>query len=157
MAKETPPQHPTGAERAGAGLEPASLGEVWQLIAPWLGHALLAAAAVFGLLVASGAPDSATYDAGMATFLIAIAIIAIRLKRQLDGVYVGLLLPIAVTQEDSLYVSIALLTALGLGGAILADLVGGVFYGIGLALFVLSAALIFSNIKRYFDFRERRR
>ncbi|HXP31242.1 MAG TPA: hypothetical protein VN832_09145 [Stellaceae bacterium] len=151
MANEAPPHHPTGA-----GLEPVSLGEAWQLIAPWLGHALLAAAAVFGLLVASGAPDSATYDSGMATFVVAVAIIAIRIKRQLDGAYIGVLLPIAVTREDSLYVSIAVLAALGLAGAILADFVGGAFYGIGLALFVLAAALIFSNIKHYFDFRERR-
>jgi hypothetical protein len=33
--------------------------------------------------------------------------------------------------------------------------VGGELYGIGLALFVITVAIIFSNIKRYYDLRER--
>jgi hypothetical protein len=146
--------HRTAA--GGVSLTPVRLSEVRGWIAPWLGHGLLVAAGIFGLSTASGAPDDATYDAGMITFALAVLILAIRLKRQLDGDELGLLLPVSVGREDGLILSIALLTVLGLGGAIVAATTGGIFYGVGLALFIISAALIFHEIKQYFDRNEGR-
>lgn len=154
MPEETPFHSPAETEQEAVILMPTSLREVWRLLAPWLGYVLLAAAGVLGLATASGGADEATYDAGMTTFVLAVLIIAIRIKRQLDGEYVGLLLPVAVRREDSLAIAIALLGVLGLGGAVVAAAVGGAYYGVGLALFIVSAAIAFREIKRYFDFRD---
>jgi len=145
--------HPSAAsqddERPTAPPIPAR--EVWRLIGPWLGYVFLAFVAVLGLFTASGASDNATYVVGMLTFAIAVAVIAIRAKRQLDGAEIGFLLPISVAGPDTLLVTIAILGVLGLVGGALAATVGGTLYGIGLALFVVCAALIFIEIKRYFD------
>jgi len=138
-------------------LHPVALAEVWAMLSPWIGHVLLIAAAIFGLATASGAPDEAAYDVGMVTFLVAAVLIAFRVKRQLDGAAVGLLLPVAIEREDGLLVTIAALTVLGLVGGILAASVGGVFYGVGLALFLICVGMIFFEIKHYFDRRDGRR
>jgi hypothetical protein len=130
---------------------PVPADEVWRLVGPWLGYVFLVFAGVLGLFTASGAADHATYLAGIITFAIAVVIIAIRVKRQLDGVEIGFLLPISAPGVDTLVVTVALLGVLGLAGAILAAVIGGALYGIGLALFVVCAALIFTEIKRYFD------
>jgi hypothetical protein len=132
-----------------------SAGEAWRLVAPWLGYVFLGAAALLGLFTASGADDAATYASGLATFAVAASLIAWRMKRQLDGYEVGFLLPVAVSSSDALLVTIAVLGAMGLAGAVLAATVGGTVYGIGLALFIICAAFIFIEIKRYFDGRER--
>jgi len=124
---------------------------VWRLIGPWLGYVFLAFAALLGLFTASGAADRATYVAGMLTFAIAVAVIAMRAKRQLDGAEVGFLLPISPSDADTLVVTIAILGVLGLAGGALAATVGSALYGIGLALFLVCALLIFIEIKRYFD------
>ena len=147
------PNHRQGGGEALVTLHPVALAEVWAMLAPWIGHVLLIAAAIFGLATASGAADDAAYDAGMVTFLVAVVLIAFRVKRQLDGAAVGLLLPIAIEREDGLLVTIAALTVLGLVGGILAASVGGVFYGVGLALFLICAGMIFFEIKHYFDRR----
>jgi hypothetical protein len=141
-------QHETGLP------QPVDAAEVWRLIAPGLGYAFLAVAAVLGLVTASGEVDGATYAAGLATFVLAVIIIAVRLKRQFDGGAVGLLLDVSVASTDSLFLSIAVLTVLALAGLIVAAAIGGSLYGIGLALFVIGTAMIFRDIKRYFDRRE---
>lgn len=129
--------------------------EAWRLVAPWLGYVFLGAAALLGLFTASGADDQATYASGLATFAVAASLIAWRMKRQLDGYEVGFLLPVAVANADALLVTIAVLGAMGLAGATMAAAVGGTVYGIGMALFIICAAFIFIEIKRYFDRRER--
>jgi hypothetical protein len=48
----------------------------------------------------------------------------------------------------------AVLAVLGLAGLGLAATVGGTLYGVGIALFIVAAALIFNDIKRYFDHRD---
>lgn len=141
-------QHPTGDP------VPIPAGEFWHMIVPWLGYLFLAAAGILGLFTASGAPDDATYGAGMALFVIAGIVIAWRLKRQFDGREIGFLLPVSVDNSDFLFVSIAVLGALGLVGLGLAASVGGTLYSIGVALFIVAAALIFNDIKRYFDRRD---
>jgi len=134
-----------------------SLAEFWHLVAPWLGYAFLTVAAVIGLFTASGPVDDATYVSGLVTFLVAVLLIAARMKRQLDGREVGFLWAgVATKDSDTLLVSIALLTVLGLIGAILAAEIGGTLYGEGLALFIVCAAFIFFDIKRYFDQQEPR-
>lgn len=130
---------------------PVAAGEVWRLIAPGLGYVFLAAAAILGLFTASGATDSGTYYSGLATFALAVIIAAVRMKLQLDGRETGFLLPVTAASSDALVVTIALLAVLGLFGVVLAASVGGDVYSIGLALFVISAALIFLEMKRYFD------
>ncbi len=136
---------------------PVAAGEVWRLVGPWLGYVALAAAGIFGLFTASAGPDGATYDTGLATFAIAVAVIAIRAKRQLDGAEIGFLLPISPAGADTLCVTVALLAVLGLVGGALAASVGGALYGTGLALFLVCAAIIFIEIKRYFDRLDRAR
>jgi hypothetical protein len=128
--------------------------EAWELVAPWLGHVFLAAAAVLGLFTASGEADSATYGAGLATFFVAVVLIFVRMKRQLDGQEIGFLLPVASGSVDTLLVTVAILFVLGLVGIVLAATVGGTLYGVGLALFIITVAIIFSSIKRYFDLGE---
>ena len=132
-------------------MPPVPASEVWHLVGPWLGYVFLAFAGVLGLFTASGATDGATYLSGLVTFAIAIIVIAMRVKRQLDGAEIGFLLPISVAGPDTLAVTIAILAVLGLAGVSLAATVGGALYGVGLALFVVCAALIFTEIKRYFD------
>jgi hypothetical protein len=148
--------HPLPEHEAAPPTAP-TLGarEAWRLVAPWLGHIFLAGAAVLGLFTASGGADGVTYGAGLATFFVAVLVIFVRIKRLFDGQEIGFLLPIASTSVDSMFVTIAVLGVLGLVGAVLAATVGGELYGIGLALFVVAAALVFSTIKRYFDLRER--
>ncbi|MGH7122535.1 MAG: hypothetical protein ACREFP_26690 [Acetobacteraceae bacterium] len=135
-------------------LYPVSGAEVWRMVKPWLGYVFLAAAAVLGLFTASRAGDDTTYGAGLALFILAAIVVAWRMRRQLDGREVGFLLAVSVENSDSLLVSIAVLAVLGLVGIGLAAAVGGTLYGIGLALFVIAAALIFNDIKRYFDHRD---
>jgi hypothetical protein len=130
-------------------------GAVWRMVAPWLGYAFLAVAAVLGLFTASGAGDRATYASGLATVAIAALLIAWRMKQQFDGVEVGFLLPVSAAGPDTLFVTLVVLGVLGLAGAILAATVGGTVYGIGIALFIIAALFIFIEIKRYFDRRER--
>jgi hypothetical protein len=145
-------QHPV----AGAP-HPVTSAEVWRLVAPGLGYVFLVVAAVLGLFTASDAPDTATYDAGLGLFVLALVLVMLRLKRQFDGRRVGLLLPLLVENTDSLVVVIALLVALALGGLVLAATVGGSLYTIGLALFIVATALIFGELKRYFDRRDAHR
>jgi hypothetical protein len=149
------PQHDAAQHSAAGGPRPIGADAVWRMIAPWLGYAFLTAAAVLGLFTASGDADDATYAAGLALFVLAVVIIAVRMKRQLDGREVGFLLDFSVASSDSLFISIAVLTILALVGLVLAALVGGTLYGVGLALFVIASAMIFGDIKRYFDRRER--
>ncbi|HUK61277.1 MAG TPA: hypothetical protein VLV50_18750 [Stellaceae bacterium] len=125
--------------------------EVWRLVGPWLGYLVLGAAGIFGLFTASASADAATYDAGLIAFAIAVVLIAVRMKRQFDGTEAGFLLPISPAGADTLFVTVAILAVLGLVGAVLAAAVGGMLYGIGLALFIVCAALIFIEVKRYFD------
>lgn len=143
--------HEDNLHRPVEPLNPVPGREVWRMVVPWLGHLFLAAAALLGLFTASGAPDAASYDAGFALFVLAVVAIAWRLKRQLDGAEVGFLLNVSVDNLDSLFVAIALLVVLALVGIWLAAAIGGPFYPIGIALFIIAAALIFNEIRRYFD------
>jgi hypothetical protein len=132
-----------------------SWAELWRLAAPGLGYAFLTVAAVIGLFTSSGTVDDATYASGLVTFAVAVLLIAARIKRQFDGHAVGFLWAgVATRDTDTLWVSIAFLTVLGIFGAILAASVGGTLYGEGIALFIVCAAFIFFDIKRYFDQRE---
>ncbi|MGH7088777.1 MAG: hypothetical protein ACREFQ_07740, partial [Stellaceae bacterium] len=133
---------------------PTSAEEVWRLVAPWLGYVFLVAAGILGLFTASAAEDSASYTVGLATFAVAIILIVLRMMRQLDGRETGFLVPVTATDSDTLYVTVAILTVLGLVGAMLAATVGGMVYAIGMALFFVSILLIFFEIKRYFDRRD---
>jgi hypothetical protein len=137
------------SEPATAPTVPAR--ELLRMVAPWLGYVFLVFAGVLGLFTASAAADQATYVSGLVTFAVAGVLIVLRMMRQLDGADVGLLLPIAAAGIDTLLVTVAVLGVLGLVGAVLAAAVGGALYGIGLALFVICAALIFTELKRYFD------
>lgn len=151
-SSEERPAH--SGENRPQPLSPTSAGEVWRLVAPWLGYLFLGAAGILGLFTASAADDSASYAVGIATFALAIILIVMRMRRQLDGRETGFLLPVTATDSDTLFITVALLTVLGLVGAMLAATIGGMVYAIGLALFFVSALLIFFEIKRYFDRRD---
>ena len=148
------PSHDAAQHGAAGAPRPIGTDAVWRMIAPWLGYIFLAAAGVLGLFTASGDVDDATYAAGLGLFALAVVIIAVRIKRAFDGREVGFLLAVSVASPDALFVSIAVLAVLALVGVVLAATVGGTLYGIGLALFVIASAMIFRDIKRYFDQRD---
>ncbi len=152
-----PPAHHAAVQHRGPDGDAMTPAEVWRMVVPGLGYVFLAGAAVLGLFTASAgsaAGDQASYVAGLGCFVVAVFIMALRLRRQFDGEEVGFLLYISVANVDSLLVSIVVLTVLGLIGVVLASAVGGAFSGIGLALFVIAALMIFTDLKRFFDHRE---
>jgi hypothetical protein len=71
-----PPQHGATEE---AVTRPTSWAEVWCMLAPWLGYVFLIGAALLGLFTASGAEDEGGYAAGIATFLLAMLLVALRI------------------------------------------------------------------------------
>jgi hypothetical protein len=144
-----------GHEAADPAAVRTDLATVWRLVAPWLGYLLLAAAGLLGLFTASDAGEGEGYAAGLLTFGLAVLIIAWRMRDQLDGRDVGLFLPVMVEGEDALLLWIAVMTALGIAGLLVAAGSESVLHTAGIALFVVAALFIFFAVKRNFDRRER--
>jgi hypothetical protein len=148
MAEFTMSPEPSSRDRVG-------FDELWRWLAPWLVGAFLALAALLGLFTASRAQTDGSYAIGFATAGLALLMLAWRLKRALDGDRA----PASVLVDDAtaLVVVIALLTALAVGGLLLAARSGEVVpEAVGYALFGFSLVFIFANLKHYFHRRERR-
>jgi hypothetical protein len=145
-----------GSARAPAA-ERVGWGELWRWVAPWLGGALLMLVALLGLFVASRAEDEGTYIGGFAAAVIAVIAFIWRLRAAFAGDSRGALLPpLLVEHGEALAILVAVLVGLGFFGLFLAARGPEplVTYG-GYGLFLGALAIIFWNVKHYFDQLER--
>jgi hypothetical protein len=127
------------------------LVQVWRWIAPGVFCVVLIVIAFLGLWSASGAADGGTEAVGFATAGLALIALGWGLKAQFDQ----RLWPPLVSHGDSLVVLSGILTALAIIGLVVAARGEGVtLTGAGYALFILSVALIYLNLRHYFDCRE---
>ncbi|HEV8015564.1 MAG TPA: hypothetical protein VGP48_08510 [Stellaceae bacterium] len=133
-----------------------ALSEVGRWFTPWILGGVLIVVCLGGLWCASAASDDGTYAVGLAASALALAALMWQLRIALEGQTLDLSGRLLVDDQDSLVILIALLGAMAVGGLILAargdsPATGGTGYG--LCLFAI--ALIFANLKHYFDRRER--
>lgn len=148
-----------GAEGEAEALSSPAAEESWFLpwLTPWACGAFLVVAALLGLFTASNAADPATDAAGWITAALALLALALGLKLHWDGGSAALTQLVLVDETDALLLLIALLAALAIGGLFLAARWStGVLYDSGWALFGFSLALLFWNLKHYFDRRDSR-
>lgn len=138
----------TPTERGG---QRVPLKEVGTWIAPWLAGVLLAGAALFGFLTASAARGPDTYGAGMITGILALAALAWLVKHSFDQGAEDWPFKILVDRPESLFLLVAILMAIGIGGLFLAANARGAAVTIGYALFVVCLLLIALNLKHYYD------
>lgn len=140
-----------------AGLpEPGAPGVgVWLLA--WGELVLLGFLAVVGAFFASADASPGDYACGMILTLAAIALAFLRLKARLDGASGGWADALLVEDWANLTAVIVVFVLLGLAGLFLAAAheYGGL-HNAGLALFVVSGAAVFLNLKHVFDNYDRR-
>jgi hypothetical protein len=149
-----PASRPVGSPQpglAGAGASIIAWGEI----------VLLGFLAIVGAFFASANAGPGDYGCGMILILAAVALAFLRLKARLDdrsnggrpGDWAGALL---VDDWANLTVIIVVFVLLGLAGLFLAASYeqGGLHNG-GIALFVVSGAAVFLNLKHVFDNYER--
>ncbi len=137
---ETPPT-PDTAERA-----------FWSWLGFWLQILVLGVLAIVGAFAASGADRPGEYDCGMVLSLAAIALAFLRLKHQLDGNGSGWADLLLVGDLWNLALVIPLFTVIGLAGLFIAHAwEEGAMHSAGIALFVVSGAIIFLDMKNVFD------
>lgn len=130
------------------------LAEVWRWIAPGVIGIALVFVFFFGLWSASRATDGGTEGVGFAAAGLALIALGWMLKAQFDGGPPALL----VSDGASLVVLAGVLTALGIGGLVLAARGQGVTLpSAGYGMFLVSIAAIFYNLRHYFDCRDRSR
>jgi hypothetical protein len=124
----------------------------WSWLGFWVEILVLAVLAVVGAFAASGAEHSGEYDCGIILSLAAIALAFLRLKHRLDGGSPGLLDFLLVEDMWNLALVLPLFTIIGLAGLFIADAwEEGAMHAAGLALFVVSGAIIFLDLKHVFD------
>jgi len=137
---EMPPT-PDNAERA-----------FWSWLGFWLQLLVLGALAIVGAFAASGADRPGDYDCGMVLSLAAIALAFLRLKDWLDGRAGGWGEFLLVDDMWNLALVIPLFTLIGLAGLFIAHAwESGAMHSAGIALFVVSGAIIFLDMKHVFD------
>jgi hypothetical protein len=118
----------------------------------WLEILVLGVLAIVGAFAASGAARPGDYDCGMALILAAIALAFLRLKRRLDGEGSGWADFLLVGDMRNLALVIPLFTVIGLAGLFIAHAwESGAMHSAGIALFVVSGAIIFLDMKHVFD------
>lgn len=131
--------------------QPVPLAQVWRWIAPGVFCVVLVVIAFLGLWSASGAADGGTEAIGFATAGLALIALGWGLKAQFDQ---RLWSPL-VSRGDSLVVLSGILTAFAIIGLVVAARGEGVtLTSAGYALFIVSVALIFLNLRHYFDCQE---
>jgi hypothetical protein len=134
-------QAPDNAERA-----------FWSWLGFWLEILVLGVLAIIGAFAASGAARPGDYTCGMALSLGAIALAFVRLKRRLDGNGSGWGDALLVGDMWNLALVIPLFTVIGLAGLFIARAwEEGAMHSAGIALFVVSGAIIFLDMKHVFD------
>jgi hypothetical protein len=134
-------QTPDNAERA-----------FWSWLGFWLEILVLGVLGIVGAFAASAADRPGDYTCGMALSLGAIALAFLRLKRRLDGNGSGWADFLLVDNMWNLALVIPLFTVLGLAGLFVAHAwENGAMHAAGIALFVVSGAIIFLDMKHVFD------
>ena len=134
-------QRPDNAERA-----------FWSWLGFWLQILVLGVLAIVGAFAASKADRPGDYGCGMVLSLAAIALAFLRLKRRLDGNGSGWADFLLVGDMWNLALVIPLFTLIGLAGLFIAHAwEEGAMHWAGIALFIVSGAIIFLDMKHVFD------
>jgi hypothetical protein len=108
--------------------------------------------AIIGAFAASAADRPGDYTCGMALSLGAIALAFLRLKRRLDGNGSGWADFLLVGDMWNLALVIPLFAVIGLAGLFIAHAwADGAMHSAGIALFIVSGAIIFLDMKHVFD------
>lgn len=135
------PQKPDTAERA-----------FWSWLGFWLQLLALGVLAIIGAFAASAAARPGDYSCGMVLSLAAIALAFLSLKRRLDGDGSGWADFLLVGDMWNLALVIPLFTVIGLAGLFIAHAwEEGAMHSAGIALFIVSGAIIFLDMKHVFD------
>lgn len=124
----------------------------WSWLKFWLQILVLGVLAIIGAFTASAAAQPGDYACGMALSLGAIALAFFCLKRRLDGNGSGWADFLLVDDMWNLALVIPLFTVIGLAGLFIAHAwEDGAMHSAGIALFVVSGAIIFLDMKHVFD------
>jgi hypothetical protein len=124
----------------------------WSWLGFWAQFLILGVLAVVGVFVASGAERPGDYACGMLLSLGAIALAFLRLKHRLDGGASDWGDFLLVDDMRGLAIAIPLFAIIGLAGLFIAHAwEGGAMHAAGVALFIVSGAIIFLDLKRFFD------
>lgn len=124
----------------------------WSWLGFWLEILVLGVLAIIGAFAASAADRPGDYSCGMALSLAAIALAFLRLKRRLDGNGSGWADFLLVGDMWNLALVIPLFTVIGLAGLFIAHAwESGAMHTAGIALFTVSGAIIFLDMKHVFD------
>ncbi len=124
----------------------------WSWLGFWLQILVLGVLAIVGAFAASGAERPGDYACGMVLTVTAIALAFLRLKEQLDGNGSGWADLLLVGDMRNLALVIPLFTVIGLAGLFIAHAwEEGAMHSAGIALFIVSGAIIFLDMKHVFD------
>jgi hypothetical protein len=129
----------------------------WSWLGFWAQMFVLAVLAVLGAFAASRADRPGDYACGMMLMMAAVALAFLRLRRRLDGGEPGWSGLILVGDMWNLAVVVPLFTVLGLAGLFIAHAwEDGALHSAVIALFLVSGAIVFLDIKHVFDRMEQR-
>ncbi len=124
----------------------------WSWLGFWVQMLLLGVVAILGAFAASGAERPGDYACGMVLMFSVIALAFLRLKQRLDGGEPGWSDLILVGDMWNLALVIPLFAVIGLAGLFIAHAwAEGAMHAAGIALFVVSGAIIFLDMKHVFD------
>ena len=127
----------------------------WSWLGFWVQMFVLAVLAALGALTASRAARPGDYACGIILICAAIALAFLRLKQRLDGAESGWSGLILVGDMWNLALVVPLFTVIGLAGLFIAHAwENGALHSAGIALFVVSGAVVFLDIKHVFDLIE---
>lgn len=130
----------------------------WSWLGFWVQFALLGLCVVIGAFAASGAEEPGDYGAGVVLIVCALALAFLRLKQRFDGGPAGWQAFLLVDNMASLTMAIPLFVVVGLAGLfVAAGWRAGALHDAGIGLFVVSAIIVFFDIKHVFDRIDARR
>jgi len=129
----------------------------WSWLGFWLEILVLGVLAIIGAFAASAADRPGDYTCGMTLSLAAIVLAFLRLKGRLDGNRSGWADLLLVGDMRNLTLVIPLFMVIGLAGLFIAHAwEEGSMHAAGIALFIVSGAIIFLDMKHVFDRMESR-
>jgi hypothetical protein len=124
----------------------------WSWLGFWLQLLVLGVLTIIGAFAASAAARPGDYACGVALSLGAIALAFLCLKRRLDGNESGWADFLLVGDMRNLALVIPLFTVIGLAGLFIAHAwEEGAMHSAGIALFIVSGAIVFLDMKHVFD------